>query len=100
MSQFCDLVSAPTEVSFLVFQKAVQPGGLTGSLGAEHAGRSVAGATRQPGGDLPVIWGLLGLGPLETKRHRVQKMVVEVVGLWQAVEATPVWGKSTLCLCL
>ena len=70
-SQVCDLVSALTEVSFLVFQKAVRPGGLAGLLGAERAGRLVAGAARQPGGDVPVIWGLLGLGLLETGRHRV-----------------------------
>lgn len=41
-SQVCDLVSAPTEVSFLVLQKAVWPGGLLG-LGAQHASRLVAG---------------------------------------------------------
>lgn len=46
-SQVCGLVSAPTEVSFLVFQKAVWPGGLEGLLGAERADRLVAGAVRQ-----------------------------------------------------
>lgn len=70
-SQLCDLVSAPMEVSFQLFQKAACPGGLADLLGVEHAGRSVAGAAHQPGGDVPLIWGLLGLGLLETKRHRV-----------------------------
>lgn len=34
-SQVCDLVSALMEVSFLVLQKVVQPGGLMGLLGTE-----------------------------------------------------------------
>lgn len=58
------------EVSFLVFQKAVQPGGLVGLLGAKHAGRFAARAVCQPGGDIPVIWDLLGLGPLESEKQR------------------------------
>lgn len=47
-SQVCDLVSALMKVSFLVFQKVVQPGGLMGLLGTESAGRLVTGALCQP----------------------------------------------------
>lgn len=67
MSQVCDLVSALTEVFFLVFQKAVWPSGLAGFLGAKHAGRLVVGAARQPSGDVPVIWQSLGPGTLGNK---------------------------------
>lgn len=100
-SQVCDLVSALTEDSFLVFQKAVPPGGLEGLLGTEHAGRWVAGAAHQAGGDVSVIW---GLGPLETKRHRKHKR-----WLWrwwdsgklgrplQLAVSSSLGGKSTLC---
>lgn len=48
ISQVCDLVSALMEASLPVFQKAVQPGGLMGSLGIESAGRLVTGALCQP----------------------------------------------------
>lgn len=58
--QLCDLVSAPTEVSLLVFQKAVQSGGLV-LAGCRCAGRLVAGSASQPGWDVPAAWGLVGL---------------------------------------
>lgn len=76
-SEVCDLVSALMETSFLVFQKAVQPGGLAGLLAAECVDRLVAVAPCQPGGDVPVIRGLLGLGPLETGRHREYKIFLQ-----------------------
>lgn len=52
--QLCDLVS------LLVFQKAVQFGGLVLS-GCRRAGRLVAGSSGQPGCDVPATWGLMGL---------------------------------------
>lgn len=52
--QLCDLVS------LLVFQKAVQFGGLA-LAGCRHAGRLVAGSASQPGCDVPATWGLMGL---------------------------------------
>lgn len=63
-SEVCDLVSALTETSFLVFQKAVELGELAGLLAAECVDRLVAGAPCQPGGDVPVISGSLGHGTL------------------------------------
>lgn len=62
-SEVCDLVSALTETSFLVFQKAVELGELAGLLAAECVDRLVAGAPCQPGGDVPEgsLWhGTLG----------------------------------------
>lgn len=57
--QVCDLVSALMEASLLVFQKAVQPGGLMGLLGTESAGRLVTGALCRPSlGVMSLSWGV------------------------------------------
>lgn len=74
-SQVCDLVSALMEVSFLVFQKAVQPSGLMGLLGVESAGRLVRGALCEPSLavmslSLGVSWSWDPWKPRATKRIR------------------------------
>lgn len=64
MSRVCDLVSALTEVSFLLFQKAVWPGGFAGCRACRQIGSR---------GCTPAWWpclchlGALGLGTLENR---------------------------------